>query len=171
MRNSNSKIEPENIRVLHVDDNSTFANLTASHLEQENDILVVEIETSASEALETLENDGSFDCIVSDYEMPGMDGLDFLNEVRDSGVHSNIPFILFTGKGNEEIASDAISKGVTDYLQKKEGGDQYKVLANRIVNNVERYRAEKELKRGEERLRQIIDLLPQFVFVTDREGK
>lgn len=51
--------------------------------------------------------------------MPGLDGLDVLERVR--GEYPDLPFILFTGKGSEEIASDAISKGVTDYLQKGGG--------------------------------------------------
>jgi len=71
--------------------------------------------------------------------MPNMDGLEFLTAVRDE--FADLPFILFTGKGSEEIAADAISAGVTDYIQKQTGTDQYKILANRLVNAVERYHA------------------------------
>ena len=55
------------------------------------------------------------DCIVSDYEMPGMDGLVFFDAVR--AEHPNLPFILFTGQGSEELASTAISAGITDYMR------------------------------------------------------
>jgi PAS domain S-box-containing protein len=75
-----------------------------------------------------------------------MDGLEFLDVVREE--YPNLPFILFTGKGDEEIASEAISRGVTDYLQKGTGTDQYAVLANRITNVVRRYRAEQEVQNG-----------------------
>ncbi|MFB6311944.1 MAG: PAS domain S-box protein, partial [Salinirussus sp.] len=68
-----------------------------------------------------------------------MDGLEFLETVRDE--HPELPFILFTGQGSEEVASDAITAGATDYLQKGSGTDQYELLANRIVNAVEKYRA------------------------------
>lgn len=70
--------------------------------------------------------------------MPEMDGLAFLTAVRREDV--DVPFILFTGQGSEEIAGDAITAGVTDYLQKG-GPSQYTVLANRVRNAVERYRA------------------------------
>jgi DNA-binding NtrC family response regulator len=60
--------------------------------------------------------------------------LEFLDRLRQH--RSELPFILFTGKGNEEIASEAITAGVTDYLQKETGTDQYRVLANRIHNSV-----------------------------------
>lgn len=45
--------------------------------------------------------------------MPGQTGIEFLEVVRDQ--YANLPFILFTGQGSDEIASDAISAGVTDY--------------------------------------------------------
>ncbi len=51
------------------------------------------------------------------------DGIEFLEAVREG--HRDLPFILYTGKGSEEVASDAISAGVTDYLQKGSGTDQY----------------------------------------------
>jgi PAS domain S-box-containing protein len=116
------------IRVLHVDDDSGFLDLTATYLEKENNQLRVESQESADKALEYLTGDGT-DCIVSDYDMPGKDGIEFLKLVRQNYPH--MPFILFTGKGSEEVASEAISAGVTDYLQKG-GSEKYELLANRI---------------------------------------
>ena len=136
----------ETITVLHVDDEPDFAEVAGVYMEREEAALEVETTTSASEALERLAGGNSIDCIVSDYDMPKMDGLDLLDTVREE--HSNLPFILFTGKGDEEIASEAISRGVTDYLQKGTGTDQYAVLANRITNVVERHRAEREVQNG-----------------------
>ena len=132
------------IKVLHVDDEPDFGELVSVYLEREGDIDVV-TETSAEAGLERLEAE-TIDCVVSDYDMPGKDGLEFLEEVRET--YPSLPFILFTGKGSEEIASDAISSGVTDYLQKKGGKEQYKVLANRVENVTRRYHAEKEMSRG-----------------------
>jgi PAS domain S-box-containing protein len=71
--------------------------------------------------------------------MPNQNGIEFLRSVRE--IYPDLPFILFTGKGSEEVASEAISAGVSDYLQKESGTDQYTVLANRIANLVSQYRA------------------------------
>ena len=127
-------------RVLHVDDDAGFASLTASTLEGTGDGFEVVVENAAGDALERLaDGAGDIDCIVSDYEMPGIDGLEFLQAVRTD--HPDLPFVLFTGKGSEEVASDAFSAGATDYLQKGPGIDQFELLAKRIENVVSRWRA------------------------------
>ncbi|SDJ23701.1 Signal transduction histidine kinase [Halovenus aranensis] len=86
--------------------------------------------------------------------MPGEDGIEFLKTVR--AEYPDIPFILFTGKGSETIASEAISAGVTDYLQKESGPEQYTVLANRIANAVDRYDAQRKLEQLRERTRELM---------------
>ncbi|MFB6173794.1 MAG: PAS domain S-box protein [Halobacteriales archaeon] len=113
--------------------------MAVTFLEREDDRIEVSTATSASQGLDRFAN-GDFDCIVSDYDMPGRTGIEFLEAVREE--HSDLPFILFTGKGSEEVASDAISAGATDYLQKEPGTDQYELLANRIRNAVDQYRAQ-----------------------------
>ncbi|WP_380680121.1 PAS domain S-box protein [Salinigranum sp. GCM10025319] len=134
----------DTIRTLHVDDDSAFAELTAEFLELNDPRISVVSASSASDGLDRLETD-DIDCVVSDYDMPGRNGIEFLEAVR--AEHPDLPFILFTGKGSEEIASEAVSAGVTDYLQKERGTDQYTVLANRIVNVAEKRRTEADLER------------------------
>jgi PAS domain S-box-containing protein len=131
------------VNILHVDDDKELASLTADLLERKDSRFNVETATSATEGQQLLD-DLSPDCIVSDFEMPEIDGLEFLQAVREK--HSKLPFILFTGRGSEEIASDAISAGATDYLQKQSGTEQYELLANRINNAVTRYHSEKQLR-------------------------
>jgi len=140
-------LDSQPIEILHIEDDPSFADLVATFLEREKDAFTVRTETDPRDALAILEADTcSVDCIVSDYDMPGLDGLAVLERVRET--HPEIPFILFTGKGSEEIASEAITAGVTDYLQKAGGTEQYSVLANRIQNAVGGYRAERYMNRG-----------------------
>jgi len=142
--------ESTSIRVLHVDDDPAFSELTAVYLRQTDDRFSVDTATSADEALERLDERRP-DCIVSDYNMPGMDGIAFLREVRETWP--KLPFILFTGKGSEDVASDAISAGVTDYLQKNVGTEQYELLANRITNAVDARRDARRAARQDELMR------------------
>jgi len=94
----------DNIHVLHVDDEPDFAEMTASFLENEDNRFSVETATTASDGLALLA-DNTFDCIVSDYDLVNETGLEFLQTVRET--YSEVPFILFTGKGSEEVASAA----------------------------------------------------------------
>ena len=146
----------DRVRVLHVDDEPGFADLAGEMLEREDSRIDVDTATSAEAGLERLGGEhGPPDCVVSDYEMPGTDGIDFLEAVRAD--HPDLPFVLFTGKGSEAVASDAISAGATDYLRKRSGSEQYELLANRILNAVGQDRARKQAERTQRRLREITD--------------
>ncbi|AZQ14785.1 PAS domain S-box protein [Halorubrum sp. PV6] len=145
------------VRILHVDDEPDFLDLVAIYLERIDDAFEVRSETDVDAALDAVESD-AIDCIVSDYDMPKTDGLAFLERVRD--LDSTVPFILFTGKGSEEIASEAISAGVTDYIQKRAAADQYTVLANRVRNAVDQARSRSALEMSEQRLSRFIEQSP-----------
>ncbi|MFB6251250.1 MAG: PAS domain S-box protein [Halobellus sp.] len=140
----------QRIHVLHVDDEPDFADLAKTFLERDDDRFTVETATSAEEGLNIV-SDRPPDCVISDYNMPGKNGLEFLEAVQKE--YPDLPFILFTGKGSEAVASDAISAGVTDYLQKGSGTDQYKLLANRIRNAVHARRETQRADRQEQLMR------------------
>ena len=133
------------IRILHVDDDAAYASLMADMLEREDERFTVETELSAAEGVDRLAKD-DIDCVVSDYNMPSMDGIEFLEAVREE--YPDLPFILCTGKGSEAVASEAISAGVTDYLQKAPGTERFELLANRIDDAVELTRAQRERQRN-----------------------
>ena len=154
------------IRVLHVDDDPDFGSLVAAALEREDDAFEVTTAASADEGLARL-GAGTFECVVSDYQMPGTDGLEFLRAVRES--YPDLPFLLFTGRGSEEIAGEAISVGVTDYLQKG-GPDRYTVLANRVENAVDRYRTHRALDRTRQWFRMLIENSTDITTVVDEAG-
>ena len=97
------------VRVLHVDDDDSLLGLASAMLERRGfDVVTV---TDVGRALEVLDSE-PVDCVVSDYQMPERNGLEFLELVRERDPA--LPFVLFTGKGSEEVASDAIAAGVTD---------------------------------------------------------
>ncbi|WP_424015282.1 GAF domain-containing protein [Halorubrum xinjiangense] len=130
-------------RVLFVDDEPGAADLAATHVERILDGVETVTRQSPDAALDVVRTE-RIDCVVSDLDMPGADGLELLESVRETDPA--LPFVLFTGKGSEEIASDAISAGVTDYLQKGAGRDRYEMLANSVANALGRRRAERDLR-------------------------
>lgn len=135
---------PDRIAVLCIDDDRDVVELTATFLERESERFDVDVATAPELVLADTEF-STYDCLVCDYDMPEIDGLELLEAVREG--HPELPVILFTGRGSEEVASEAISRGVTDYLQKGRGTEQYLVLANRIQNAVGAYRAQRERRR------------------------
>ena len=155
------------IGILHVDDDPSMRDLTETILEGEDQRFTVETVPGADEGLKKL-NDDSPDCIVSDYDMPGTDGLELLETVRKQ--YPDLPFILFTGKGSEEVASDAIAAGVTDYLQKQPGTEQYELLANRIHNAVDARREAKRADKQERLTKQALDALEDVFYVLNTDG-
>jgi PAS domain S-box-containing protein len=153
---------PSTITVLLVDDDRRFGELVAEFLENEPRMDVV-TETNAADALDVL-SEREIDCIVSDYEMPGMDGLELLEAVRDRD--SELPFLLFAGQGNEAVASRAIHAGADDYLQKDTGTARYELLANRIVTAVTVARQQRELRE----LHEAVEHAGHALLVADSDG-
>ena len=129
--------------VLYVDDEPMLLELAKIFLERSGDFQVDTV-TSAPAALDILTGT-SYDCIISDYQMPVMDGIAFLKTVRSRG--SVVPFIIFTGKGREEVVIEALNSGADFYLQK--GGDpkaQFAELAHKIRQAIQIKIAQKTMQ-------------------------
>jgi PAS domain S-box-containing protein len=142
------------LSVLYVDDEPQFLDLCKIYLERGGEISLT-CSLSAHEALELLEA-SCFDVIVSDYQMPDLDGIGFLKQLQT--INCTIPFILFTGRGREEVVIQAINNGATFYLQK--GGDpksQFAELTHKIKEAARRRQAEKALKESESRYRTVFE--------------
>ncbi|PSQ55941.1 histidine kinase [Halobacteriales archaeon SW_8_68_21] len=150
--------------VLFVDDEPGAADLAATHVERLVDNVETVTRLSPKEGLDVVRT-GRVDCVVSDFDMPGCDGLELLEAVRS--IDPQLPFVLFTGKGSEEIASDAISAGVTDYLQKGAGRDRYEMLANSVANALGRQRAERDLCEVNAKVTAIHEFATALASVTD----
>jgi len=156
------------ISLLYVDDEPELLNLARLFLEREGEFSVTTT-TSSPDVLRLLE-ENSFDAIISDYQMPVMDGIELLKQVR--GREISIPFILFTGKGREDVVIEAINNGADFYLQK--GGaarPQFAELRHKILTALERRSALDALRDSEQKLSNIINFLPDATFAINTEGK
>jgi PAS domain S-box-containing protein len=124
-----------------VDDEADQLKVSVMSLEAIDPGLIVVPVSSPVNALDLLRVE-VFDCVVADYVMPEMDGVELCCEAK---LISDVPFILYTGRGSEEVAEKAFRAGVDDYVRKEEQFAHYQVLANRVRHTVERHRAEEKL--------------------------
>jgi PAS domain S-box-containing protein len=153
------------ITILLVDDQPDLLEITRLFLEKEGDLLV-DTAISAEEALEMLRKK-KYDAVVSDYDMQGMDGIEFLNEFMKRAVDK--PFIIFTGKSREDIVIRALNSGADFYLQKS--GDpisQYAELRNMVYQAVMRKRVEDALIRSEINHRTIVECIDDSIYMVDK---
>ena len=134
-----------NITILHVDDDRAVTELVVEIVKRRFDDLTVITAQNGEEALATLEGRDDVDCVVSDFKMPRLDGLELLRAVRERWP--DLPFILFTGQGSDEVAEQAIDAGATEYLQKRPDPNSYLLLPNRVRTLVDRSRAEARFER------------------------
>ena len=148
------------VSVLYVDDEPALLDLGKTFLER-GGVFAIETTQSSVEALLLLQKK-DYDGVISDYQMPEMDGIALLKIIRSR--QPNLPFILFTGKGREEIVIQAFDAGADYYVQK--GGDtrsQFRELSHKIILAVEKRNAERALKESEERYRNVVEDQTEFI--------
>ncbi|NLV26171.1 MAG: PAS domain S-box protein [Methanomicrobiales archaeon] len=148
------------ISILYVDDDRSLLEIGKLFLERTADFQV-ELADSADMGLTLLSHD-HFDVIISDYEMPKKNGLEFLQEVRSQ--YGEIPFILFTGRGREEVVILALNYGADFYLQK--GGEpksQFAELAHKVRTAFHKRKADMALEESERKYRDIVETQRDFI--------
>lgn len=156
------------ISVLLIDDEEVLRNLASTYIACTAPDITVNTAESASAALEKIKH-LSFDAVVSDYEMPGMNGIELLKAMKSNG--NGAPFILFTGRGREEIALEALNNGAAFYIQK--GGDaksQFTELIHKIRQAVRRERAERAAQETQQRMADVLNFLPDPTIAIDTKG-
>lgn len=144
----------DTLRVLYVDDEPSLLEIGKLFLEK-GGIFAVDTLTSAIDALTRLHT-VKYDAIISDYQMPDMDGITFLKNLKTSG--DTTPFIVFTGRGREEIVIQALNGGADFYIQK--GGEpksQFAELSHKIKIAIERKRAGDAHVQDDRRLQALVN--------------
>lgn len=155
------------ISVLYVDDEPALLDIGKLFLEQTSG-LSVDCVTSGKEALTRIAS-GNYDAVISDYQMPQMDGITLLKKVRET--QKKLPFILFTGRGREEVVIEALNNGADFYLQK--GGEpqsQFAELAHKIRIAVDRCRAESAVQKATGLLAATLESTADGMLVVDMTG-
>ncbi len=145
------------LQILYVDDEMGLLEIGKIFIEQSGDAQV-DTALSGKEAM-SLMSRKDYDAVISDYQMPEINGIELLKMVRHK--HEGLPFILFTGKGREEVVIEALNNGADFYLQK--GGDpvsQFAELRHHLKQAISRHRSETLLRLSEERFRTLIENAP-----------
>lgn len=131
------------ITVLHVDDDVAFLDITAELLKTVDEDVSVISESDPTRALRRIETAG-VDCVISDYDMPEMDGLELCERLRLE--YPVMPYFLFTGKSAEGLVDEAFAAGATDFIRKEPGVTHFKILANRLRNATHHRRAQRRIE-------------------------
>jgi PAS domain S-box-containing protein len=127
------------LKILIVDDDPLISDLIRRKLIKTEPSLNITSVSSAAECLAYIAGN-PVDCIISDYQMPGMDGMELLEHLRKSGDVT--PFIFVTGQGNEEVAREAFKRGAYDYFTKEIGFAHFDRITNSVRQAVKHRRAE-----------------------------
>ncbi|OKY78475.1 MAG: Signal transduction histidine kinase containing PAS domain [Candidatus Methanohalarchaeum thermophilum] len=157
------------IKTLLVDDEKSFLDLAEAYLTKENENMKLKTINSPKKAFKLVKRN-EFDCIVSDYQMPGLNGLELLEKVRNK-LDNDIPFVVFTGKGREEVAIKALNKGADRYIKK--GGDpktQFGVLSRAIKQESKLYKFRNELEEQRLYFKELFKSSPEAIVLVDEDG-
>jgi len=155
------------ISILYVDDDPYLLELGKLCLEDTGEFHIDTVE-SARDALDILQH-RDYDAVISDYQMPEMDGIDFLKILRKK--NPTLPFIIFTGKGREEIAITAFENGADFYHQK--GGDQdtqFAELSHKIRKSVEQFQTKLALREIMIQFHDYIKTASDHIRILDNDG-
>ncbi|MBP7034383.1 MAG: aerobic respiration control sensor protein ArcB [Euryarchaeota archaeon ADurb.Bin294] len=156
------------LHVLVVDDEEDVRLATAEYLAVLHNIKA-DLAGSGEEALLLLLNT-RYDAIISDYEMEDMSGIDLLKTIRARG--DDTPFIIFTGRGREEVVIAAFENGADGYVMK--GGEirsQFAELAQKVTTIAQKKQTEKALSEIQDQFAEIYINSPIAIELYDKDGR
>jgi len=157
------------LKILYVDDEEDKREQTKMFLKKSNDDFDVDTASSVKQGLDKLEKE-DYQIIVSDYDMSPRDGLDFLEEVREAG--KDLPFIILTGKGREEVAMEALNLGADRYIRRH--GDLenlYEFLSRVITQEFEHYQEKRKRRLQETYFQDLFETSPEAIVLLDTEDR
>jgi len=168
------------IQVLHVDDDPSFLRLSKAYLQtlDSNDPEIDIIgETLPTKALKTLKRNHNFDVIVCDYQMPILSGIELLEKIRQ--FDDTIPFIMFTGKGKEEVVIQALNAGADFYLEKGINPKPIFIELRHVIENLYSQKmikrdlvaSKRKVKLTERRFKEIVDNISDLISILDSHGR
>jgi len=153
---------------LHVDDDVSIQEITKLMLQDLNSGFEIDNACCVDEAFKELATK-QYDIVVSDYEMPKKDGLEFLKELR--AQNNRVPFILFTGKGREEVAIKALNLGADGYYNKQGNPETvYGEIAHGIIQITEKERAKQALQESEEKYKALFEQAGDYTLILEAQS-
>ena len=159
-------IEKGKPKILYIDDDRDFLDLFSIMFRKWLKITTVSAPKTAIEIC----SQENFDAIITDYEMPEINGLELLEKLKEK--NPDLPVIFYTGQGNEEIAREAFVKGAADYFTKEIRGFAHREkLINSIIRASKETRASRERKQNEEKYRYIFEHIRDVYFEISLAGE
>jgi len=144
----------DEIRILHVDDDVNQSEFLQYFLPEMDKAFRIDYVSDPCKVMEKMKSE-IYDCVVTDFQMPKINGIELAEKIRES---FDLPIIIYTGQGSEEIAEAAFSAGIDDYLRKEMDPSHYQVLAKRIRQVVEKKRTETLYKTVVEQTRDALSI-------------
>lgn len=155
MNEFSTETERGPIDVVLVDDDRQWRKILGNEIEGEAEECDVTLAATAAEARELIAENDDVDCLVTDYRMPGTDGLELVSQVRER--NPRLPLLLVTSHGSEDVAASAIDAGVDDYIIKGYGKERATQFVSKIRSAVDQYRLRQALEESEQRYRTVTE--------------
>jgi len=156
------------IRVLYVNSDPAFAELVQTKLQQTSTEIDCIHADGIDEALHNLAAD-RIDCVVTAYSLDDSDGIGLTESIRQRT--DDIPIILFTGQGSEEIASEATRADVSDYIPVRSERDNFTLLAARIRTLTRAARKRTEAEQTKRRVRRTLERATDAIYAVDSDWR
>lgn len=156
------------IRVLYVNTDEDFTELVQTKLCQADADIEFIHATNARTAVETVSVE-RIDCVVTAYSLADETGIDLTESIRQQD--EDLPIVLFTGQGSEEVASESTRAGITDYITIRTDRDNFELLVHRIQTLVQAARERRAAERINNRFQRTLERTADAIYAVDTEWR